>query len=398
MGRDYSHALMTEVVTRGINTRIAKLVPVINDECDYAFAQDIGSPMSWTEFNAAALIGRILQRTTGKMLFGSQICREEGYLRAAKTLAECTFINGLVMSMLPLGPFRRVLAYPISTYHRMVLQRAVKEVLPAIQARHEKRQVSLGRDPTDGGETDAIDWSFDLVEATTGSTHNSPDRIRLIAVTLLGTMWAGSPATSSLITNMLFQVLLEPLRYLEPLRSEADAAFAAHGFTDAALSAMPLMESFAREVCRLYPVGAVSCARTVTAPGGHRFHDGLELPAGSRIAIPALAIHTDPNNFDDPLSFDGFRFCRPKEAGSDTPSGGAAALSSTNLGFGYGKHACPGRFLAVRNAKLVLAKLLTTYDVKWEGVEIRPPCIALNAQLAANQDQTFLLKKREREV
>lgn len=38
--------------------------------------------------------------------------------------------------------------------------------------------------------------------------------------------------------------------------------------------------------------------------------------------------------------------------------------------FGYGKQACPGRFLAIRQVKLVLAKLFHGYDIRWAG---KPP-------------------------
>ena len=38
--------------------------------------------------------------------------------------------------------------------------------------------------------------------------------------------------------------------------------------------------------------------------------------------------------------------------------------------FGYGKQACPGRFLAVRQVKLILAKLIDGYDFEWAG---KPP-------------------------
>ena len=35
-----------------------------------------------------------------------------------------------------------------------------------------------------------------------------------------------------------------------------------------------------------------------------------------------------------------------------------------NLGFGYGRHACPGKFFAANEVKMILARLLVTYDVQ----------------------------------
>jgi len=33
------------------------------------------------------------------------------------------------------------------------------------------------------------------------------------------------------------------------------------------------------------------------------------------------------------------------------------------MGFGYGRHACPGRFFAANEIKLILARLLLDYDM-----------------------------------
>lgn len=60
-----------------------------------------------------------------------------------------------------------------------------------------------------------------------------------------------------------------------------------------------------------------------------QFHDGLVLPAGARIAFPIGAIQTDPDNFTNAGSFNGFRFV----ADSKDPLIGSAAqtINDTNL-------------------------------------------------------------------
>ena len=39
-------------------------------------------------------------------------------------------------------------------------------------------------------------------------------------------------------------------------------------------------------------------------------------------------------------------------------------VTKDSLEFGYGKHACPGRFFAVNEIKLILANLLLRFDFK----------------------------------
>ena len=58
------------------------------------------------------------------------------------------------------------------------------------------------------------------------------------------------------LANMLVQVLQTPA-HGEALREEVDAAIRSHGWSDAMLNHMPLMDSFIREVQRLYPI--LSC-------------------------------------------------------------------------------------------------------------------------------------------
>lgn len=63
--------------------------------------------------------------------------------------------------------------------------------------------------------------------------------------------------------------------------------------------------------------------------------------------------------------------------------------------FGYGVHACPGRFYAVRKAKIVLGRLIQRYEFKWDGnITARPPGIAIEAQMVPNPDARILIKSR----
>ncbi|KAI0886467.1 putative cytochrome P450 [Annulohypoxylon maeteangense] len=392
----YSSELMIDIVKRGINTNLRQIIPLLDEESNHAFSMEVGTATDWKPFIAADLSGRIMHRSTSRILIGTELCRNESYLKTSQKLADSIFIHGLVMSMLPFRSiFRSSYDFLFTRFHLRNLRKAMEVILPVVQARFDEfqaRESSSEKDHTK--PLDAIEWSLEFSKGN-AREHNP----RWIALSLLHNIWAGSSAPGGLVTQMVFQVLTEP-QYLEPLRAEAEAALRPHGYTDKALDNMPLMDSFIRELNRVYPTGAVTCARTVMNPGGFRFHDGLHLRQGTKIAVPALAIQTDPENFDDPLTVDAFRFARLREAASDNVGDegehnwGAATASETNLAFGYGKHACPGRFYAVRKAKLIFSKLILEYDLKWEGVKTRPPSLSVNGQFAPNQSQKIFLRKR----
>jgi cytochrome P450 len=89
--------------------------------------------------------------------------------------------------------------------------------------------------------------------------------------------------------------------------------------------------------------------------------DGTKLPKGSSMMVLADR-HWDPSVYTNPDQYDGYRFLRMRtEPGKET----AASLVGTSpdhLGFGYGLHACPGRFFAAHEVKIAMCHILLKYD------------------------------------
>jgi cytochrome P450 len=99
--------------------------------------------------------------------------------------------------------------------------------------------------------------------------------------------------------------------------------------------------------------------------------DGTHLPTGTIVAVPNEAVNHDPENYPDPERFDGYRFVKLREmkAGVTSQYHQFVTSNKTSLNFGYGKHACPGRFFASAEIKMILAYLLISFDFKLEGGE-----------------------------
>ena len=125
------------------------------------------------------------------------------------------------------------------------------------------------------------------------------------------------------------------------------------------------------------------------------------IPRGVRLGVPMHEIHHDPDFYCNPGIFNAFRFCssQPRGQGEKRTAGkaqtapdgatantkvaansnhyeanlkmqrsnqpGVVAVGDTFLGFGYGKHSCPGRFFAAHEMKLLLAHLVRFYDVEY---------------------------------
>ena len=98
--------------------------------------------------------------------------------------------------------------------------------------------------------------------------------------------------------------------------------------------------------------------------------DGTHLPTGTNIEVPAYTIQMDPSVIPNPEKFDGFRFYNIRQSSAEEANRNQfVTVSMDSLNFGYGKHACPGRFFASNELKVILANILLRYDIALEDPE-----------------------------
>lgn len=106
--------------------------------------------------------------------------------------------------------------------------------------------------------------------------------------------------------------------------------------------------------------------------------DGTQLPAGTRVVAPLAGISRDERYFPDPDRFDALRFYRMRQESDEASNRWQfTALNDTNMNFGAGKHACPGRFFAGNVIKVILAHLLINYDIRLKEGQQRPKAMSV---------------------
>ena len=174
---------------------------------------------------------------------------------------------------------------------------------------------------------------------------------------------------------------------------------------------MEKLDSYMKEVNRVYPPGYstfhlpyLECTNILTTPAsfGRRVLKGITLsngqyiPPGVIIEVPSQAIYNDSKYYPESERFDGFRHYKLRRGGNTTDHARNQFVTTNeqNLVFGYGRHACPGRFFAANEIKMILAKMILDYDIKMpDGLTEKYANIEVGRTNRQNPTKKLLFKK-----
>jgi cytochrome P450 len=96
--------------------------------------------------------------------------------------------------------------------------------------------------------------------------------------------------------------------------------------------------------------------------------DGLVLPKGAYVC--GINAGTVGAVSDD---FDGFRYCKLRDESKTNPRQHMFTSTDPNhMTFGHGRLACPGRFLAAIEIKMMLASFIDQYELSFAPGKSRP--------------------------
>ena len=205
-----------------------------------------------------------------------------------------------------------------------------------------------------------------------------PERIALRLVALLTPLMF---AICYVFSHSVLDLYGSPQRddYVSELEAECKKVSKSHGGLDKreAVDALRHVDSTLRESMRVSEVAVFNLFRDVIS-GSVDIGNGILIPPGVRMVFPTQNIHLDPDNYEDPRRFDAFRFSRESEPGIVRDQSGQRTerklLTTTSPSFlpwGYGRHACPGRWFAAQTMKQALAYIVMNYDVELVGKPIK---------------------------
>lgn len=165
--------------------------------------------------------------------------------------------------------------------------------------------------------------------------------------------------TSSRLMCFASHLLSHHADVQERLRQEVDDVLAeSHGeVTYEALGKMRYMDMVIAETLRLYPPMPFTdriCVKAYTLPPAIEGGEGFVVQPNNSIWIPVFGLHRDPNYFPEPEKFDPERF-------NDDNKNDINPYAY--IPFGLGPRKCIGERFAVMETKILVANLLTNFNM-----------------------------------
>ncbi|RYP90191.1 hypothetical protein DL770_003727 [Monosporascus sp. CRB-9-2] len=368
-----------------------------------------GTSETWREVDIHKPFLNIVAIASGYVFLGPDLCRRPEFLHASIDFTEDLFRAAGTLKTWPqlLRPLGKYFVPEVQTLRDHY--RSMYEFLVPI-VRERRRLLLQGAGKEDVPE-DMLQWMVRKAYEFDVRTDEE------LAENQLVLSFAAIHLTAMAATNLIYDLVGVSPEIIPELRKEIldvmranDSVISIH-----ALSQMKLLDSVMRESQRFNPAAIVRFVRKVMKP--LRFSDGTEIPVGSNIALPLCTYDSspfpglefdnadshlrDPEYYPEPTIFNPHRFADMRSGVKEDPLNlinkeqyQFISPTKENTSFSLGRHACPGRFLASHEIKMMAVAILLEYDIKLpNGVEERYSNIAHVDHIMPDPTKTIMMRR-----
>ncbi|KAL0767445.1 hypothetical protein CaCOL14_010295 [Colletotrichum acutatum] len=349
--------LHPRVVKAQLNHHLGDVMPAVQNEIVDAFDDTFPACEDWTPVPVVHTLTQIVARVSSCMFGGTTLSHNREWVQSSIDFA----IDGFVGA-------QKLKRYP--EFLKPVAARFIPEI--AKIARHyaaaEAAAIPLLESRLRTGDK-AEDLLYWMAEQAKGEERD----MAFLASILLKVSFAAIHTSAAAPAQLIYDLCERP-EIIETLRDEVESLTDSDGLiTKSGFLKMVKMDSFMKESQRFNPL----------------------LLTHTTIGIPTQAITMDESFYPDPETFDAFRFARMREERSDMEGRAQYVASNpTSLSFGYGRHACPGRFFAAHEIKAIMAHLLKNYEMRFTHGQGRPQSARAETQYLPDPWATVEFKRR----
>ncbi|KEF54118.1 uncharacterized protein A1O9_09913 [Exophiala aquamarina CBS 119918] len=299
----------------------------------------------------------IVTRTANRLIFGKELTRNREFHDLSVNYTTVLFGGAEMIRSWP--NFLKSFLMLFRTDIRNAQKIAKKHLFPIIDRRikEEDSYVRAGR----GAEwkkikpDDAIQWVLDVAPA-------DQRRADIMVFRMLHINIAAIHTSSTSFLEAFYFLAIFP-EFHEELRAEIVQVFREEKqWTKQALTHLVKLDSFLVEALRFCPFTSLKFQRYIIKDWTMK--DGTMIPKGVFCWGNWAALSLDENVNENPYKFDPWRMYRKRQEAGQAHQNQLVMTSTTNLTFGHGKKACPGRFFAANEIKVLMTLLITSYDIR----------------------------------
>ncbi|KAI1506360.1 cytochrome P450 [Biscogniauxia marginata] len=375
--------LVQETVRVKLTQSLALITGDLVDETIASVHDVFGDNKEWTTRKIRDDILEVVARLSSRVFLGPDLCRNRRWLEISKSYTVDLFTAAGLMRAAP--AFLRPIAYLLLPQSRRIRQ-ALRDARVMINPEVKRRKAIVDAAHAAGEKApkvaDTIGWMYEVSKG---------EDVDFVAGQLSLTM-----AAIHTTTETTCQALLDICQYpdvAQQLREEIVQVISEHGWAKTSLYKLKLMDSFLKEGQRLRPMSNASMNRYVEKD--LELSDGTVLPRGSRVMVSGNFM--DPEIYTEPEKFDAARYMKMRQEPGQENSWQFVTTSPAHTLFGHGQHACPGRFFASNEIKILLCHLLLKYDWRLLPGEDRPTANTFEVVRTFNPESRIQIRKREPE-
>ncbi|KAL4863838.1 hypothetical protein BDV12DRAFT_176986 [Aspergillus spectabilis] len=332
-------------------------------EIDYAISSEfkIQHGTEWTRITPRSIMPRVATILSGRAFVGLPLSRDEEWINANVNYTQDVSRAWVVLRFYPhfIRPFIAPFLKEVRALERS--KALIGGKIGKLLADQEQQQ-DPSQEKIPGG--DMITWFKSRYHGKATSKELTRDQ-------LLAT-FASIYNLSNALTYIVFDLAAYP-DVVATLREELDEVLGPDGVIDKrTLPKMIKLDSFVRESQRMSPTSLVNIPRIVTDPNGLKLTTGHVVPPGYLAMVRAQPINQSKELYPEPEKFDALRFARLRAQPGHESRWQHTSTGSDNINFGHGLWACPGRFFASAEIKVLVAHLIRRYDLRLLEGEERP--------------------------
>lgn len=383
---DHESDIMLGAIKIDLNRNLGTFVGDVEHEVAHCFETQFPACDEWTPIDLHDKLLRVVAQASARIFVGYPMCRNEEWLDCSTKFATDVMTGGEKLKQW--HPYLRPIAQyfvPEMTRIRGDHQRALDLLLPELN-----RRLAEPADPDASPRNDMIQWMQDRARKTGDKTFDNKELANLQMLTAT----AAIHTTRLAIIHTLYDLAARP-EYVEPLRNEIlEVTKDSKGVLQKQhLTQMRMLDSFMKESQRHSPPSVATFQRKAMIP--ITLSNGFHIPAGTIVQCNTNILDEAPPEWGDPHDFDGFRFSKLRNRSpEDINKFQFASPTYDSMQFGFGRDACPGRFFASNQIKIILAYILSHYDIKFEdGVVGRPKNFMFEVNVLADPTKMVLFRK-----